>query len=138
MCIFRVSSANCNRRFDIRSSFAYPNNAKNTLSNVILDIGIDSRIAIVGKNGAGKTTLLNVSIFFCYQRCNIPISAYYWGAKTNEKRCTSSGCSRLIRPKRKGKSERKTRRTCNWTSRNGGRSVPPSQRKNSSFFTESR
>lgn len=33
---------------------------KNIISNVTMNIDIDSRIAIVGKNGAGKTTLLDV------------------------------------------------------------------------------
>eukprot|EP00026_Physarum_polycephalum_P004674 Phypoly_transcript_04696.p1 GENE.Phypoly_transcript_04696~~Phypoly_transcript_04696.p1 ORF type:complete len:627 (+),score=108.79 Phypoly_transcript_04696:133-2013(+) len=41
-------------------SFAYPNTPRNVLSNVTMNIDLDSRIAIVGKNGAGKTTLLDL------------------------------------------------------------------------------
>ena len=31
---------------------------KTILENVTIDVGLDSRIAVVGPNGAGKTTLL--------------------------------------------------------------------------------
>lgn len=42
-------------------SFAYPGSPK-LLSNVDLDVQLDSRIGIVGPNGAGKTTVLKLLI----------------------------------------------------------------------------
>tara|TARA_B100000963_G_scaffold298554_1_gene270316 strand:- start:5171 stop:6889 length:1719 start_codon:yes stop_codon:yes gene_type:complete len=41
-------------------SFKYPGNSSNTLSDINLEILLNSKVAIIGSSGAGKTTFINL------------------------------------------------------------------------------
>lgn len=44
----------------LKVGFQYPNTPKPTISNVVVQCSLNSRVAVVGPNGAGKSTLIKV------------------------------------------------------------------------------
>ena len=58
-----ISEANSNIKFE-KVSFAYPNAAANSLSNISFEVKAGEKVAILGNIGSGKTTILKLLLGF--------------------------------------------------------------------------